>query len=148
MGWVFAWQGYITYRLLCAKTFIAYITRHRNLQVFLAADVFWTGLAIKEVLASYLRLPFPSSFPTFSLHKFQGMGNGLYIRTHVRTYIHTHILLLLLLLPLALQPFVGFGFLNQIIRSLTIQRQLFPIFHIHRLHIVTHILGIHVRIHT
>ena len=35
---------------------------------------------------------------------------------------------ILLLLPIALQPSVGFGFIKQVIPSLPIQRQFFPIF--------------------
>jgi hypothetical protein len=47
------------------------------------------------------------------------------------------LLLLLLLLALALQLFVCFGFLSQLIPNLPIQRQFFPTIHIRFLHIVT-----------
>lgn len=53
------------------------------------------------------------------------------------------------LIPLALQPFMGFGFLKQVIPSFPIQCQFFPIFHIHHLHNITQsshlILGLPVR---
>jgi len=41
--------------------------------------------------------------------------------------------LLLLFIPLALQPFVGFDFLNHVTPSIPTQRQFYLIFHIHHL---------------
>jgi hypothetical protein len=45
---------------------------------------------------------------------------------------------LLFILPLTLQQHVCFGYLNQVIPNPN-QHKFFPIFHIHRLQIVTHI---------
>jgi hypothetical protein len=70
------------------------------------------------------RFPFEIAFPM--------TANAAQGQTLERVGIY-----LFLLLPFALQPFVGFVFLNQVIQSLHIQRQFFPIFHTHHLHILT-----------
>jgi len=50
------------------------------------------------------------------------------------------IIIIIIIIILAAQPFVVFGFLNQLTLSLPIQRQFFPIIHTHNLHIVIHII--------
>ena len=66
-------------------------------------------------------------FPPFSLYRF------VFEYHYSSSFL---LLFLLLLFPLALQPFVGFGFLSQVIPSLPI----LPRCHFHHLHIVTHII--------
>ena len=48
------------------------------------------------------------------------------------------IIITTIIIPIAVQPFVGFGFLNQVTLSLPIQPQFFLIIHTYNLHIGTH----------